>query len=266
MNNEWGNHRDYDIYFWYTVEETRKGIQVSEIWHDIGEIPQQETVLFIQNLADEVAHSYYFSQVHHRLFSQLFNTSWLTDEQLQVFLDSMLFIENPETVISFLRSSQTAYFTEKLNLPQIWSNIDTPLDDIHEVTKRLLGKEHYETLRNDREKKEQARKETEKVRQIAELQRLTKQYRLNPSGIRNDLQMRNICLQCGSQNAASRSYTEYYFRVCQDCGNEWYVNDCWNCDSGHVDSRDPETPQCPNCRWYKCQICGACRQGCTTSP
>jgi hypothetical protein len=268
LDNDLSNHCDYDIYFWYTVKETQKGLRVSEIWYDISEVPRQELAPFIHNLADEVAHSYCFSSVHYRLFSQLFGTSGLKDEQLQIFLDSNLFIENPETVLSFLRSSQTAYFAERLNLPQIWNDIDNDSfgNSIHEVTERLLGKEQYEALKSDREQKRQTRATAEKARQEAKLRELAQHYKLKPNGIRNELLMRNVCLRCDSLNVKSRSDFESYFRVCQDCGNEWYVNDCWNCGDGHVDSRDPETPQCKSCGWYQCKICGACQQGCTARP
>ncbi len=40
-----------------------------------------------------------------------------------------------------------------------------------------------------------------------------------------------------------------------------YVNHCWNC-KGRIDSRDPSTPRCHKCRWYRCPACTSCKQGC----
>lgn len=91
---------------------------------------------------------------------------------------------------------------------------------------------------------------------------IIQKYTENPRGVRNEPRMRNVCLVCGSQNVRPRSQEEHYYRVCRDCGAEWYVNNCWKCGKGCVDSRDPETPQCSVCGWYKCENCGACKSGC----
>jgi len=91
---------------------------------------------------------------------------------------------------------------------------------------------------------------------------LIHRYMIEPQGIRHDALMWSVCLNCGSQNVRPRSQKEHYYRTCQDCGVEWYVNNCWKCGRGRVDSRDPETPQCSVCGWYKCEVCGACKAGC----
>jgi hypothetical protein len=99
------------------------------------------------------------------------------------------------------------------------------------------------------------------------LQDMLQKYRADPRGIRNEPHMAAICLKCGSDNVGIRSVEEPYFIRCLNCGNEWYSNNCWNCDDGLVDSRDPETLQCSICGWYRCKKCGACSwHGCSTNP
>lgn len=77
-------------------------------------------------------------------------------------------------------------------------------------------------------------------------------YRADPRGIRNEVRLRGLCLRCGGVASGSA------FRVCSHCGNTWRVNHCLSCGRA-VDSRDPETPPCPNCGWLICHKCGACR-------
>ena len=87
-----------------------------------------------------------------------------------------------------------------------------------------------------------------------------KRYRYNPIGIRNDLQMMSVCLKCGNVNKLTSGGKQ----VCENrrCKNRWYVNNCWNCNEGRVDSRDPKVTQCKECNWYKCPICGSCNSWC----
>lgn len=91
------------------------------------------------------------------------------------------------------------------------------------------------------------------------------QFRTNPAGIRLNIAMARICLNCGSSNVTSISNELHYYRQCKDCGTQFYRNVCWNCRS-LVDDRDPKNPYCYACKWLKC-TCTACSpRGCETNP
>lgn len=103
---------------------------------------------------------------------------------------------------------------------------------------------------------------------------LVQQYRLNPIGpvgIRNEVLLRNVCLNCLSSDYVICTTSKGHPRdfKCNNCGVEWYVNHCWSCTAhGNVDERDPETPPCPVCGWLKCAYpqCRACDwNGCSTN-
>ena len=134
---------------------------------------------------------------------------------------------------------------------------------------QLEEAEAEEERRREAKQIQRAEEERKLAAQQAEeeLQNLLQKYRADPRGIRNEPRMRAICLQCGSRNVTLKCPEEYYVKHCQDCGSEWYTNHCWNCDDGLVDRRDPETPKCHECGWYRCYKCGACRlDGCSTNP
>ena len=93
------------------------------------------------------------------------------------------------------------------------------------------------------------------------------QYRANPAGVRLVSTLRDVCLHCGSEQVRCLSDSLPRKLVCPDCATKWTASACWSCDSGLLDSRDPETPRCPQCGWSKCAVCGACNpQGCSTNP
>jgi len=93
------------------------------------------------------------------------------------------------------------------------------------------------------------------------------QYTLNPKGVRNVWCLREVCLRCGASEAQTLYEKFGPNRRCRRCGETWYVNHCWSCSTGWIDSRDPETPTCSVCGWHKCAACNSCRiLGCTTNP
>lgn len=92
-------------------------------------------------------------------------------------------------------------------------------------------------------------------------------YKTEPKGIRNAPDLANVCMKCDSRNVSINPPNKGYQHECKKCGYKWYRNNCWNCSNGIVDSRDPETPRCEVCGWYKCAVCGACHlNGCRTNP
>lgn len=97
------------------------------------------------------------------------------------------------------------------------------------------------------------------------LQKLVKKYSRSPEGIRNEEQLRNICINCSSDSVVEIELINGFNRSCKVCETSWYINHCWNCESGRVDSRDPKNPRCKVCGWLKC-TCQACHyQGCKTN-
>jgi hypothetical protein len=96
---------------------------------------------------------------------------------------------------------------------------------------------------------------------------LIAQFRVNPAGLRHAVTLRDVCLHCGSEHARCQSDVQPLVLVCPDCSTKWSASDCWSCTTGLLDSRDPETPRCPQCGWTKCPVCGACNpRGCSTNP
>lgn len=164
-----------------------------------------------------------------------------------------------------------------------WENIEIALPDwLDKTTLLAFGQVHRDTLYQQREKlvnnqqnrqaegrkrAEQKKSEfAEQARIVAEQRHIATiiKWRDNPKGIRNEESFRYICLQCGSNDVEpGRNRTN---PVCRKCGTTWYVNHCWSCKSGRIDSRDFETPKCVVCTWHKCAFCGACHQnGCSTT-
>lgn len=93
------------------------------------------------------------------------------------------------------------------------------------------------------------------------------QYKADPTGIRHIETLKHVCIRCGSEWVRGKTAETLHVLVCEECWAEWYVNDCWSCTTGKLDSRDPETPQCKICGRIKCATCGACHPGgCTTNP
>jgi hypothetical protein len=80
-----------------------------------------------------------------------------------------------------------------------------------------------------------------------------KVFRANPSGIRHNPFLANVCIKCGHQNLISPPGTKY----CENCGASWLTDHCWNCRSP-VDSRDQRTPRCRKCKRCICVNCGRC--------
>jgi hypothetical protein len=92
------------------------------------------------------------------------------------------------------------------------------------------------------------------------------QYRANPAGVRLVTTLRDVCLKCGSEQVRCLSDALPRKLVCPDCATKWTASACWSCTTGLLDSRDPETPRCPQCGWSKCAVCDACNpQGCSTN-
>lgn len=92
------------------------------------------------------------------------------------------------------------------------------------------------------------------------------QYKLAPSGLRLIATLRDVCLNCGSENIRIHSDTRPHVRMCSNCNTDWFASRCWSCTTGLLDSRDPETQPCPQCGRLKCADCGACNpQGCSTN-
>ena len=86
-------------------------------------------------------------------------------------------------------------------------------------------------------------------------------------GIRTEPSTRNTCAACGAKFAKRLLVKFGPNRECNRCRVQWYVNHCWRCKGHHVDSRDPATPKCSVCGWYKCAHCRACKlDGCQTNP
>lgn len=92
-------------------------------------------------------------------------------------------------------------------------------------------------------------------------------YKADPTGIRHVETLQHMCMSCGSEWVQGKTATTRYILVCKECRAEWYVNQCWSCVTGRLDSRDPETPPCEECGRIKCAECGACNvNGCSTNP
>lgn len=90
------------------------------------------------------------------------------------------------------------------------------------------------------------------------LHSLVTRYRANQRGIRFEPAMTTVCLECGYETA--QPYTAHGGWECSQCQLRWYRNSCWSC-SAPVDSRDPDTPDCP-CGWSRCATCHACSKLC----
>jgi hypothetical protein len=145
-----------------------------------------------------------------------------------------------------------------------------------ETTEQAAREEREAKDRAEEEKRRKAERELEhdkklkaerEVRQKLQRLKLVQKYKAAPQGIRTVEALQSICIECNSDNVRDRSPSEHHFKVCLDCNAQWYVNHCWSCGSGLVDSRDPDTPQCSVCGWYKCAVCGACKlDGCSTNP
>jgi hypothetical protein len=96
---------------------------------------------------------------------------------------------------------------------------------------------------------------------------LIAKYKADPGGIRHIATLRQVCIHCGSERVQQKSASAPHVQVCTECWAMWYVNHCWSCETGWLDSRDPDTPACKMCRRIKCAVCGACnRNGCSTNP
>lgn len=92
-------------------------------------------------------------------------------------------------------------------------------------------------------------------------------YKADPTGIREVETLKHVCIRCGSEWVRGKTAQTLHVLVCEECWSEWYVNRCWSCATGKLDSRDPETPPCPVCGRIKCAACSACNpNGCTTNP
>ena len=77
---------------------------------------------------------------------------------------------------------------------------------------------------------------------------------MDPTGIRHNHFMADICLECGHPNPPTLPGV----RTCEECGTTWHTTHCWNCGS-EVDSRDTKTPLCSRrCGGCICANCGRC--------
>lgn len=96
---------------------------------------------------------------------------------------------------------------------------------------------------------------------------LMAQYKLAPAGVRLVATLRDVCLNCGSENIRVRTASRPNVRMCSNCNTDWFASRCWSCATGQLDSRDPETAPCPQCGYLKCADCGGCNpHGCSTNP
>lgn len=99
-------------------------------------------------------------------------------------------------------------------------------------------------------------------KKLTSIEKLVKQYNENPQGIRNNLEMQEICLECGSVNSGHAGHGGEGNRKCLDCDNEWYAMHCWSCKVNYVDSRDTDINQCDRCGWWICLDCNSCNPDC----
>jgi hypothetical protein len=158
-----------------------------------------------------------------------------------------------------------------LQLKDAWADVEVPLGSwVEPLTSYAFGSEEVKRLKALRKEKEAERaleqaaaKEDEAATRS---QAFVDHYRLDRSGVRLH-QVSGRCLECGSRQVVRIGEGFGPNRECKDCGATWYVNHCWSCATGEIDSRDPETPACSVCKWYKCAKCHACKMsGCSTNP
>jgi hypothetical protein len=87
---------------------------------------------------------------------------------------------------------------------------------------------------------------------------LQERFRTRRDGIRNNPEMAQVCLICGSVHIVPKEGDPHRL-VCRDCGFAFYRYLCSACGTT-VDGRDPLNPGCRVCGLRVC-TCGACGCG-----
>src|SRR5689334_15377686 len=55
---------------------------------------------------------------------------------------------------------------------------------------------------------------------------LMAQYKLAPAGVRLVATLRDVCLNCGSENIRVHTHSRPHVRMCSNCNAEWFASRC----------------------------------------
>ncbi|GAB4343036.1 MAG: hypothetical protein Kow0037_30870 [Calditrichia bacterium] len=240
---------------------------IRSVWAGTGEVPAGVLKHYLKGLSP-TGTSAELETAEMLIWELLRRQDLLKDREILAILK--LWVKSPRVLkrpLDYARAVPQMLMgdlAENLQVLKCWQQPKIP-DWLPEVTELLLGPAYLQVYQQAWRKKYQKRNVFHKSSSDNQIDSLIKKFRENPAGIRNESRLREICIKCGSSDVQPRSESERYFKVCRKCGNEWYVNHCWNCGLP-VDGRDPENPECPECGWLKC-VCGACYiRGCRTNP
>jgi hypothetical protein len=269
------------ICFWYVTENTKRGPRVEQLWSHLDDVPRKYVIASLHALIDSVSELLpeWQSEV---ITWQLFSLPWLPSQAFEPLVASSVLLRDPVRTLSLLPKVHHQAFASRLRLEDQWLDLSTQVTaSLVQTSQLILSAERLSELQQERTDREQRLTEAERERQETEVRRqremlrkrlenetraiatLHRKFQINPKGIRNVEELRDVCLQCGP----GQLVTGVPVRKCGSCRSEWYVNHCWNCAGARVDSRDPETPACRECGWQKCRRCNACHYlGCTTNP
>ncbi|MBE9012467.1 cold shock domain-containing protein [Pseudanabaenaceae cyanobacterium LEGE 13415] len=261
----------HELQFWYEFEEAFDPVKrktkstATTVWLELNEVPAETARRFAERIVEEIRiSSPYRDYVFWAGINQLFHEGYLSELQIDSLMNTRLFIKSPDRVIGFLNDRQKLEFAEALRLEEGWKNTDeTVSQQMETLTWLLLGESKLKELKLQREQlvaKANAQRIADRERQLEQL--ITK-FRVDATGIRLVSQLRGVCIDCRSRNVQSKSSSS--MQQCLDCKHEWYVNHCWNCQNGRIDSRDPQTPHCLTCGWHRCNKCAACKPNCGTN-
>jgi hypothetical protein len=257
------------VYFSYVVKKTEKGYAAFSL-----QVPSAMEGDHLCNFIDRIKSGlrlpvYAYDPVDlNLLLSLLVTSSETTDEDLSELMCSSFSECHLKDLIEVLPASRLERIGSKIDFETFWLDTSSSLPSwLPPVTSLLCGDTELVRLSDCRdasvreraEFQEAAKRERWEELKAARRRRLAKaveKYRTDPAGIRDSAFMADVCLLCASDDVESIDEGFGPNRQCRICDSSWYVNHCWNCFSGKVDSRDP--PPCPTCKWLKCAKCDAC--------
>lgn len=146
------NKSQYDLYFWYVAEKTSSGFRVSDLWEYITEVPKQILKPSVESITTSLCSFKTIDNGYRKLLREIFFDDRVTDEELSPLLNSQLFKNNPDKVISFLRNSQYKEFADELGIESIWNDPAPMPKWITKVTGQLLGSDREKILKDERDR------------------------------------------------------------------------------------------------------------------
>lgn len=151
-----------DLQFWYSVAQTSKGLEASEIWTKLSDVPADLISPFAEKLIAKCNSTTRLGLDSKRVLDGVILEGHLTQEQLLTLLSTTTYRQNPISITQHLDGPHKRDAASLLDIQEKWGDVTQPMPSwLEPVTADLLGEEELKVLQSKREEAEQERRREE---------------------------------------------------------------------------------------------------------